>query len=429
MTLQMVLSLGVLILMIALIITDALPFGAPPLLASLLIVVLQLYPADADPIAYAFAGFTNSNVWMIAFFMVVVAAFQKTKLTSKIKDVMLNLVDKGGFKSYVLMILVVMLGCSLTGGGNTGYYMLILSLVATIPYNKKLPTSKLILPLGNAAVTPLIPINVAIFYGVATSMLQSAGVDIAEVTTVPFMILSGVMAIFAFAWSILGYKVLPDHSIAELEDKSAAEVSADDLPTWKEAVAIASLVVSVVGMMFISNFGPIAYVLPGLCAFVLLGIKMVDWKEFRESLFSPIVLMMCCVIPVANALADSGFTALVGNAVAGAAGSMPLFFIILIFSFLTSACATLTGANFGSAFVFVPIVIAACQSLGINPIGAAAATTMSAWAGGFLPIDGLPAVMMGMGKYTMGEFWKFQVPKYIIGVFSIAIGTMLAFYL
>lgn len=427
MTLQMILALGVLVLMIVLIMTDALPFGAPPLLASLLIVVLKLYPADADPIAYAMAGFVNSNVWMIAFFMVVVAAFQKTKLTAKIKDVMLHLVDKGGFKSYVLMVLVVMLGCSLTGGGNTGYYVLILSLIATIPYNKKLPTSKLIMPLGKAAVTPLIPINVAIYYGVTASMLSAAGINTEGMSTVPFMVLSGIMAAFAFVWSVLGYRVLPDHPIAELEDASNAEVNTEGLPAWKETLTIISLVVSVIGMMFINNFGPIAYVLPGICSFVLLGINVINWKEFRESLFSPIILMMACVIPVANALSDSGFTAMIGNAVAGVAGGMPLFVLILVFAFLTSACATLTGANFGSAFVFVPIVIATCQSLGIDPAGAAAATTMAAWAGGFLPIDGLPAMIMGMGNYTMKEFWKYMIPGYIIGIFAIAIGAIVAF--
>lgn len=423
----MILALGVLIFMIVLIMMDALPFGAPPLLASLLIVVLQLYPADADPIAYAFAGFTNSNVWMIAFFMVIVAAFQKTKLTAKIKDLMLNLVDKGGFKSYVLMILVVMLGCSLTGGGNTGYYVLILSLVATIPYNKKLPTSKLLMPLGVSAVTPLIPLNVAIYYGVTMSMLQAAGVATNNLTTIPFMILSGVCALFTLVWCILGYKVLPDHPIAALEDESKAEVKESDLPVWKEYLTIASLVVSVIGMMFVNDFGSIAYVLPGLCAFVLLFIQVIDWKEFRESLFSPIVLMMCCVIPVANALADSGFTAMVGNAVASVASGMPLFLLVLVFALLTSACATLTGANFGSAFVFVPIVIATCQALGIDPAGPAAATTMAAWAGGFLPVDGLPAMIMGMGDYTMVEFWKFMIPKYLIGIFAIAVGAMVAF--
>jgi di/tricarboxylate transporter len=192
-------------------------------------------------------------------------------------------------------------------------------------------------------------------------------------------------------------------------------------------VTIACLIVSVIGMMFVNDFGPIAYVLPGLCSFVILAMKVVNWKEFRESLFSPVILMMTCVIPVANALNDSGFTALVGNSVAQAASGLPVFLLVLAFVFLTSACATLTGANFGSAFVFVPIVISTCMALGIDPAGPAAATTMAAWAGGFLPIDGLPAMIMGMGNYTMKEYWKFEIPNYIIGCFALAIAAVLCF--
>lgn len=427
MTMQMILALGVLIFMIVLIMTDALPFGAPPLLASLLIVVFQLYPQDADPIAYAFSGFVNSNVWMIAFFMVVLAGFQKTRLTGKIRSSMLGLVEKGGLKSYVLLLLLVMLGCTLTGGGSTGYYVLILSLVATIPYNEQLPTSKLLMPLGFAANHPLIPLNVAIFYGLTATMLDSAGISMNGTSTIPFMVMSAVASVAFLIWSIAGFKLLPGHPIAEAEKDSAASAESEGLPAWKEAVTIISLLVSVVGMMFIDSFGAIAYILPGLCAFILLAIKVIDWKEFRENLFSPVILMMTCVIPVANALADSGFTAMVGNAVAGAVSGLPLFFIILIFAFLCSACATLTGASFGSAFVFVPIVIATCQAMGVDPVGAAAATVMAAWSGGFLPIDGLPAMIMGMGKYSMSEYWKFTIPMYIIGIFALALGAVLAF--
>lgn len=170
-----------------------------------------------------------------------------------------------------------------------------------------------------------------------------------------------------------------------------------------------------------------AYILPGIFAFLLLGIKVVDWQEMRNSLFSPVVLMMCCVIPVANALSDSGFTALVGNMVADAASSMPPFWLTFVFCLLTSACATFTGANFASAYIFVPIVIAACLALGVNPVGPAAASTMAAFAGGFLPIDGLPALVYGWGNYSMKEFWKFTIPMWIINCLFLAIGAMVAF--
>lgn len=432
MTLQMILALAILVIMIVLIMTDALPFGAPPLLACCLLVVAStVFGADWEvqwDIPYAFSGFTNSTVWMVAFFMAVIAALQKTHFVEKLKGIMLSLVEKGGFKSYVLLVVVVMLGAILMGN-TTGYYMLVLTLVATIPYNKKLPTSKLLMPLGFATGNPLVAVNVALFYGLAVSVLEAAGY-----TGTPSMTGMMIMVTIASAgfliWSIVGFKLLPDHEIADSSHSSAAAAKSDSeaLPAWKETLALAMFIVSVVGMMFAQNLGNIAYVVPGLAAFVLLFAKVINFKEMRDGLFSPLILMMGGVIPVANALADSGLTAMIGNAVASTmGGAMPGFVIVLLFAVLTSVCATLTGSNMGSMFIFAPIAVATCMSLGYDPCAAACAVTISAWSGGFMPIDGLPALIMGMGNYTMVEFWKFSIPMYIVKIIFLTAGAVIAF--
>lgn len=432
MTLQMILALAILVIMLILIMTDALPFGAPPILACcLLVVASSIFGADWEvqwDVPYAFAGFTNSTVWMVAFFMAVIAGLQKTRFIEKLKGVMLSLVEKGGFKSYVLLIIVVMAGAILMGN-TTGYYMLVLTLVATIPYNKKLPTSKLLMPLGFATGNALVPINVAIFYGIAVSVLESQGITEAPEMS-GFMIMTFFGSLGFLLWSIIGYKVLPDHEIAESEESAASDTKASEstLSSGKEWLAIIMFVISVLGMMFANDLGNIAYVVPGLCAFVLLFAKVINFKEMREGIFSPLILMMGGVIPVANALADSGFTAMIGNMVAGAmGGAMPGFVVVLLFCVLTSVCATLTGSNMGSAFIFAPIAIATCVSLGYSPMAAAAAVVLSAWSGGFLPVDGLPALILGMGNYTMVEFWKYSIPMYIIKIVFVAAGACIAF--
>lgn len=434
MTLQMILALGILIFMIVLIMTDALPFGAPPILACcLLVVASSLFGADWEiqwDIPYAFAGFTNSTVWMVAFFMAVIAALQKTRLIDKMKDVMLNLVERGGFKSYVLLILVVMAGAILMGN-TTGYYMLVLTLVATIPYNKQLPTSKLLMPLGFATGNAIVPINVAFYFGIAVSLLEAAGYD-GQLEMMGFTIMATVASIGFLIWTIAAYRLLPDHTLAEdavsSADSGSPKDGASKLASWQEYLTVAMFAISVVGMMFANDLGNIAYVLPGICAFILLFAKVINFKEMRDGIFSPLILMMGGVIPVANALADSGFTTMIGNAVAGMMGSaMPGFVVILVFCVLTSVCATFTGSNMGSVFIFAPIAIATCMSLGINPVGAAAAVTYAGWCGGFMPIDGLPALILGMGNYTMVEFWKYSVPMYIVKIVALALGASIAF--
>lgn len=425
MTIQMILALAILVIMIGLIMFDVLPFGAPPLLACMLLVVSGL-----STVPEAFAGFTNSSVIMIASFMVVLAGVQKTRAMDKVKEALIALVNRGGYKSYVLLVIVVMVGASLVGGGNTGYYVLILSLISTIPYTKKMPTSKLMMPLGFATNHPLIPINVALYYGVVSSVLETAGF-MEPVSMIKFSAVNFAMAVAFLVWSLVAYRLLPDHPIAAAEVDAQAKIEktkAVPMEPWKEKVTVVAFVVSVVGMMLINNLGNMAYVIPGLSAMALLFMKVVDFKEFRENMFAPVILMMAGVIGVADALANSGFTAMIGEAIATALGtSVAPLLVIILFALLTSTCATFTGSNMGSVYIFAPIAIAACMSLGLNPTAAAAAVVVSGWQGGYMPIDGMPAMIMGVGKYKLPEFWKFTVPMYLIRIIALSVAAAVIF--
>lgn len=177
---------------------------------------------------------------MVAGFMVVMAAMMKTSFIARVQEIMLNLVDKGGYRSYALLLLVVMLGASLAGMGSTGYYVLILSLVSMIPYNKKLPTSKLMMPLGFATNHPLIPVNVALTYGLTVTVLHSAGY-MHNVSIIQFALVNLVLSLAFLAWSLVAWRLLPDHPIASDEDeeiKKEQELAVTMMSPFQEKVTI-----------------------------------------------------------------------------------------------------------------------------------------------------------------------------------------------
>jgi di/tricarboxylate transporter len=424
MTLSMILALGILILMIVMIMSDKFAFGAPPILACLLLVVTGL-----STVQEAFAGFVNPSVIMIAGFMVVMAGLMKTSLMSKVQSSMLALVNKGGYKSYVLLLVVVMLGASLVGSGSTGYYVLILSLISAIPYNKKMPTSKLMMPLGFATNHPLAPFNVALFYGVTVSVLETAGYT-DGLSMTKFAVVNLILSLGFLAWSLIAYRLLPDHPISEASEYDEVAVATETvaIPAWKEYCTIAVFILSVVGMMLMNVLGNAAYVIPGLAGAFLLMINVLDFKEVRDNMGAPVILMMAGVIGVADALANSGFTAMIGEVVADSLGTdINPFLLIFIFALLTSTCATFTGSNMGSVYIFAPIAIATSLSLGLNPAAAATAVVISGWNGGYMPVDGMPAMILGMGKYKLPQFWLFSVPMYLIRIFALSLGAILMF--
>ncbi|RMA96953.1 SLC13 family permease [Priestia megaterium] len=426
MTMEMILALGILVLMIVMIMSDKFAFGAPPILACLLLVVCGL-----STVQEAFAGFVNPSVIMVAGFMVVMAGLMKTSLIGRVQSSMLALVNRGGYKSYVLLLVVIMLGASFPGAGATGYYVLILSLISTIPYNKKMPTSKLMMPLGFATNHPLVPFNVALFYGVTVSVLETAGYT-GGLSMSKFAVVNFILALGFLAWALIAYRLLPDHPITEAEasgfDEVAATTEMGTMPAWKEYSTIAAFMVSVVGMMLMNVLGNAAFVIPGLMGAFLLIINVLDFREVRDNMVAPVIIMMAGVIGVADALGKSGFTAMIGDTVANALGTnINPFLLIFIFAILTSTCATFTGSNMGSVYIFAPIAIATSISLGLNPAAAAIAVVVSGWNGGFMPIDGMPAMILGMGRYKLPQFWLFSVPMYLIRIFALCVGAIVMF--
>ncbi len=422
----MILALGILVLMIVMIMSDKFAFGAPPILACLLLVVCGL-----STVQEAFAGFVNPSVIMVAGFMVVMAGLMKTSLIGRVQSSMLALVNRGGYKSYVLLLVVIMLGASFPGAGATGYYVLILSLISTIPYNKKMPTSKLMMPLGFATNHPLVPFNVALFYGVTVSVLETAGYT-GGLSMSKFAVVNFILALGFLAWALIAYRLLPDHPITEAEasgfDEVAATTEMGTMPAWKEYSTIAAFMVSVVGMMLMNVLGNAAFVIPGLMGAFLLIINVLDFREVRDNMVAPVIIMMAGVIGVADALGKSGFTAMIGDAVANTLGTnINPFLLIFIFALLTSTCATFTGSNMGSVYIFAPIAIATSISLGLNPAAAAIAVVVSGWNGGFMPIDGMPAMILGMGRYKLPQFWLFSVPMYLIRIFALCVGAIVMF--
>ena len=425
MTIQMMIALAITVVMIVLIMIEKIPFGAAPLFACLLLVIFGI-----TDIRGAFAGFSNSTIIMLAEFMAIIAALQKTSFIVYFKKAMFSMADKGGFKSYVLIILIVMLGCSLFGTGSTAYYVLTIGLLSTLPYSKKLPPSKVIMTAGFAANHPLIPFNTALQYGIVIAVLNAAGV-MTQVSVFKFAIVNLILSIGFLLNCLIQYKFLPDHPIAD-ESKEVELTDTNEmvsqLPRWKELTTYGAFVFAVAGMLLQSKIGDAGYAMAGLSVAVILLVGVLDFREIRDSISAPIILMSAGVIGVADALGSTGLTNLVGTSVASIIGTnVNPFVMIFSFCVLTSLLATLTGSTIGTVYVFTPLAIATCRSLGLDPTAAACAIVISGWCGHFLPIDGMPAMVLGTGKYTAVQFWKFTIPQYFIRLAFLTAGSIFMF--
>ena len=425
MTVPMIIALLVTAFMVYLIMTDKVPFGAAPMIACALMVLFGV-----TDIPTAFRGFSNSSIIMLASFMVIIAALQKTTFISVFKRAIVRMATKGGYKAYVLIILVVMLGTSCFGTGSTAYYVMILGLLSTIPSTKALPRSKFLMPAGFACNHPLIPVNTALQYGYVLAVLEAGGAAMA-VSLPKFAVVNLCLSLGFLAWCLIAYRFMPVKDVPTAAEAEAAAQAADEapaLPKWQENVIYVLFIVSIAGMVAQSYIGDQGYAIVATAVCILLLTKIMTFKEICSGLGAPIILMSAGVIGVAEAMGVTGLTNLVGETVAGMLGSdISPFILVFVFCVLTSVLATMTGSTIGTVLVFAPMAVSTCVNLGWDPTAAASAIVVSGWCGHFLPIDGLPAMCMGLGNYSMTEFWKFTIPQYFIRLLCLTAGALIIF--
>ena len=416
----MIITLAIIILMVVVIISDKLPFGTPALLAAALLVVFN----QAD-IATAFSGFTDKNVIMIMGFMACMAALQKTKVIYDLQGLLGKVAAKGGIAGFALLMVAIMAIGNLISG--TAYYVLVISIIATIPYNKNLPNSRILLPAAFASgMAGWLPNGVVLFTGLVASLVSSAGGGDVTVSIGKFCMMNIVWSVIYLVWSIIGHKLLPDRDISGAEVEGAVPEKKEFVPVLsntQQTVVYVGYVAMVVAMIFLDKLpGESGYALPVVIAGLFLCIGALNFKEMIGNMFSPVMIMMASVVGVAAAMGNCGLSGFLGEKVAVMLGGSPsLMVLVFVFALMTSISATLTGASFGSIFIFAPIGIALCLQFGYSPIPLALACVKAGWINWFLPIDGLPALAMGTGKYKLTEFWKYILPLWVLmlGFYSV----------
>lgn len=242
MTLSMIITLAIVVLMVAVIISDKLPFGAPALIACALLVVTQ----QAD-VATAFSGFANNNVIMIMGFMVCTAALQKTTAIHKIKGLLNRVAKKGGIGGFILLLFTIMVvGNFITG---TAFYVLIISIIATIPYNKELPTSRILLPAAFCS-SGWLPNGAAMMIGIIGSLVEATG-HTGTVSVAMYCLVNVAWSAVYLLYCVVMHRFLPDRDISESTAAAAKEEDKFELTITKtqEKIIYVGYVVLLIGLL------------------------------------------------------------------------------------------------------------------------------------------------------------------------------------
>ncbi|MEO5843835.1 MAG: SLC13 family permease [Caldimonas sp.] len=151
-------------------------------------------------------------------------------------------------------------------------------------------------------------------------------------------------------------------------------------------------------------------------------LRQVSLKEAYHAIEWPVIIMLGCLIPVGEALKDTGAASLVAGALSAGASYLPGYATIGLI-LLVSMLLTPFLHHAAAVVVLGPIAAAVAMSLGLRPEPFLMAVALGCACDFLTPIGHQNNMLvMGPGGYRFGDYWKLGAPLTLMVLF---VGTPL----
>ncbi|RMF06820.1 MAG: SLC13 family permease [Alphaproteobacteria bacterium] len=156
---------------------------------------------------------------------------------------------------------------------------------------------------------------------------------------------------------------------------------------------------------------PIA--LAGACVVMTL-LNIVPLRQVYDSIEWPVIVLLGSLIPIGNALQESGGTALIAQAIITlSSGASPAFVLTLLMAVTMTLSDVLN--NTATAVIAAPVAVTLAQKLGVNPDPFLMAVAVAASCAFLTPIGHKNnTLIMGPGGYRFGDYWRMGLPLEIL---------------
>lgn len=412
---QAVITLIILAAAIMLFVIDKLPMGLVAFC-----VPLCLYFTGIIEAKDIFECVINSNVILILGMCVIGAAFFKTGLAYQTSQMML----KHTKSQRGLMVVIFLLSGVMSGFvSNSGTVAILLPIVMGIASGAGIKAIKLLIPLVAGATI-----------GADISIIGSPGNLIAKNTIEEFS--NGTMTVGFFEYAKIGipmlaavailYYFLGDKLIKDREsgDKIGENPDYSDVPQWKRTVTLIVMILTILGMVMKDyvDFLPPIHVTACLGAVVLVLFGVLTEKEAFQSFEILTVFMLAFMMPLGNALNDTGAGHMIANAVISLTGNANPRILMAVLWLLTWAM-TQVMSNTAACTLLCPIGWTIAESLGADPRAVVIAVFIASSVAVCTPMA-IPANSMIMEPGNV-HFKDFIKPGFAVSVVCFAVSMVL----
>lgn len=344
-----------------------------------------------------------------------------------------HLLTKVGTNERQLIFAIIMFSGIMSGFlSNTGAAALLIALILGMCSSTGMKRSKLMYPV----------IVGCCFGGGITIVGTTSGPFLKE--TLESLNIGETMGFFEFAplsllllviaavyMSTIGYKLLPD--VPRNEDSNPVNASVKEnnfsgVPKWKMILSLCLMVGTFLGMIFEKQIGIPLHFIAILGALIAVCARCITVKAATRAIPISGIIIYAAMVPVADAMTNSGAADLVANASLNILGSLnsPILILCLIFLIITPI--TNFMSNAATIILFTPIALIVAESLGIGPKAILIAVRFAASIAIATPVA-MPANSMAVepGGYKFMDYVKPGLPLTFICV-AVSIIYIACFY-
>jgi di/tricarboxylate transporter len=219
-------------------------------------------------------------------------------------------------------------------------------------------------------------------------------------------------------WGNTLYDTLSDLGCLPLADRSLAL----SRPRWRFIPLLLLLAAMAIVILRVRSVEQTFFGAAVLC----IALRQISLKEAYEAIDWPIIIMLGALIPVGEALNDTGAANLIANLLGSAAQQVPgLMAIALVL--VTAMLAAPLLHHAAAVLVMGPIAAAVAAKLGYNPEPFLLAVAFGAACDFLTPIGHQNNMLvMGPGGYRFSDYWKLGLP---LSLLVVLVGTpLIAFF-
>ena len=148
-------------------------------------------------------------------------------------------------------------------------------------------------------------------------------------------------------------------------------------------------------------------------------------KDLYRSIDWPIIILLASMIPLSDALQNTGMTTLIANKLVYLTSGMPYWIIIALIMMITMCLSDIIN-NAATALIMAPISVGIAIELGVSIDPFLMSVAIGASCAFLTPIGHqCNALILGPGGYKFGDYWRLGLPLEII---IVLLGTPLILY-